>query len=125
LQAKALSHSIAAKLQFFLSIPGEILMPQYLVGFVAAASATLIVGCATVVVAPGADKIRLTVNAADVTTCKAVGNIKTPEVSPGLVNGFYAEKQFRNLAVGLGSDVALVTEGTVSIPVTGIGYRCF
>ena len=99
-------------------------MPRILAGFVAAASATLIAGCATVVVAPGADKVRLTGNAADVTTCKAVGNIKTPEVSPGLVNGFFAEKQFRNLAVGLGSDVALVTEGTVSVPVAGIGYRC-
>jgi hypothetical protein len=39
-------------------------------------------------------------------------------------SSFVAEKQFRNLAVGLGSDVALVTEGTVSVPVAGIGYRC-
>jgi len=82
--------------------------------------ATLIVGCTTVAVAPGADKMRLTGNAADVATCKAVGNIKTPEVSPGLMNSFFAEKQFRNLAVGLGSDVALVTEGTVSVPVAGM-----
>ena len=99
-------------------------MPSYLAGFVAAMLATLIAGCATVTAAPGADKIRLTGNAADVATCKAVGNIKTPQVSPGLVSGFVAEKQFRNLAVGLGSDVALVTEGTVSVPVAGIGYRC-
>ena len=99
-------------------------MPRYLAGFVAAASATLIVGCATVVVAPGADKVRLTSKAADVVACKAVGNIKTPEVSPGLVSIAYAETQFRNLAVGLGSDIALVTEGSVSVPVEGIGYRC-
>jgi hypothetical protein len=98
-------------------------MPRYHACFLAALSA-MIAGCATVTAAPGADKIRLTVNAADVATCKAVGNIKTPEVSPGLVSGFVAEKQFRNLAVGLGSDVALVTEGTVSIPLAGIAYRC-
>jgi hypothetical protein len=99
-------------------------MPGCLGGLVAAMSATLIVGCTIVVVAPGADKVRLTGKAADVTTCNAVGNIKTPEVSPGLVSIAYAEKQFRNLAVGLGSDVALVTEGSVSVPVAGIGYRC-
>jgi len=98
-------------------------MPRYLACLLAALP-SLIVGCATVTAAPGADKIRLTINAADVATCKAVGNIKTPEVSPGLVSGFVAEKQFRNLAVGLGSDVALVTEGTVSIPVAGIAYHC-
>jgi hypothetical protein len=84
----------------------------------------LIAGCANITVAPGADKIRLIGNPADVASCKAVGNIMTPEVSPGLVNSVVAEKQFRNLAVGLGSDVALVTKGTVNVPVTGIGYRC-
>jgi len=99
-------------------------MPRYLAGFAAVMLTTLIVGCTTITAAPGADNIRLTDNAADVAACKAVGNIKTPQVSPGLVNSFVAEKQFRNLAVGLGSDVALVTEGTVSVPVAGIGYRC-
>jgi hypothetical protein len=104
--------------------PREVSMPRYLVRIVTAVTATLIVGCTTVVVAPGADKVRLTGKATDVATCKAVGNIKTPEVSPGLVSIAYAETQFRNLAVGLGSDVALVTEGSVSVPVAGIGYRC-
>jgi hypothetical protein len=93
-------------------------------GLFATVSATLIVGCTTLTVAPGADKVRVTGNAADVTTCKPVGNIKVPEVSPGLVSPFVAQTQFRNLAVGLGSDVALVTQGSVSVPVTGIGYRC-
>lgn len=59
-------------------------MPRYHACFLAALSA-MIAGCATVTAAPGADKIRFTVNAADVATCKATGNIKTPEVSPGLV----------------------------------------
>ena len=100
-------------------------MSRFLAGLLAATTATLVVGCTTVVVAPGADKVRLTSKAADVAACKPVGNIKTPEASPGLVSIPYAETQFRNLAVGLGSDVALVTEGSVSIPVAGIGYRCF
>jgi hypothetical protein len=93
-------------------------------GFIAAMLAMLMVGCTTITVAPGADQVMLTANPADVATCKAAGNIKTPEVGRGLVSISAAEKQFRNLAVGLGSDVALVTEGTVSVPVTGIGYRC-
>ena len=84
----------------------------------------ILVGCGTVVVAPGADNIRLTVTASDVTACKPVGNIKTPANSDGLVSMSYAETQFRNLAVGLGSNVALVTQGSVSIPGAGIGYIC-
>ena len=99
-------------------------MLRYVAGLLAIVSATLIVGCTTITVAPGADKVRLTGNPADVTTCKPVGNIKVPEVSPGLVSPYAAQTQFRNLAVGLGSDVALVTQGSVSVPETGIGYRC-
>jgi hypothetical protein len=99
-------------------------MPRSLAGLLAIASGTLIVGCTTLAVAPGAEKVRLTSNAADVTTCKAVGNIKVPEISPGVVSPYVAQTQFRNLAVGLGSDVALVTQGSISVPVTGIGYRC-
>ena len=51
-------------------------MPLNFARLVAAMSATLMVGCTMLVVAPGADKVRLTVNTADVTTCKAVGNIR-------------------------------------------------
>jgi hypothetical protein len=100
-------------------------MPKCLAGLLSTVSATLIIGCTTLTVAPGADKVQVTGNAADVTTtCKAVGNIKVPEVSPGVVSPYVAQTQFRNLAVGLGSDVALVTQGSVSVPVAGIGYRC-
>jgi hypothetical protein len=99
-------------------------MPRCLASLLATLSATLIVGCTTLTAAPGANNVRVTSNAADVTTCKAVGNIKVPEVSPGVVSPFVAQTQFRNLAVGLGSDVALVTQGSVSVPITGIGYRC-
>jgi hypothetical protein len=99
-------------------------MRRCLAGSLAAVSMTLIVSCTSLTVAPGANKVRVTGDAADVTTCKAVGNIKVPEVSPGVVSPFVAQTQFRNLAVGLGSDVALVTQGSVGVPITGIGYRC-
>jgi len=47
-----------------------------------------------------------------------------PKNDQGLVDGASAQNQFRNQAVGLGSNVALVTEGFVSIPVAGVAYRC-
>ena len=79
---------------------------------------------ACVTLAPGADQIRLTNKASDVGSCKALGNIQVPKNAQGLVDGASAQNQFRNQAVGLGSNVALVTEGFISIPVAGIAYRC-
>ena len=52
--------------------------------------------------------------------CKALGNIQVPKNDKGLVDGAAAQNQFRNQAVGLGGNVALVTEGFVSIPVAGV-----
>jgi hypothetical protein len=74
--------------------------------------------------APAADQGRVTKNASDVSTCKALGNIQVPKNAQGLVDGASAHTQFRKQAVGLGSNVALGTEGFVSIPVAGIAYRC-
>jgi len=85
-------------------------------------AAILVSACATL--APGAAQVRLTGNAADVGACKALGNIQVPKSGQGLVDGASAQKQFRSQAVGLGSNVALVTEGFVSIPVGGIAYHC-
>ena len=82
------------------------------------ASAILVDACVTL--APGADQVRLTKTSADVSVCKALGNIQVPRD----VDGASAQKQFRNQAVGLGGNVALVTEGFVSIPVAGIAYHC-
>ena len=88
-------------------------------------TATILLGaCVTVTPAPGADQVRITRNTADVEKCKALGNIQVPKSDQGLVNGALAQTQFRNQAVGLGSNVALVTEGIVSIPVAGIAYHC-
>ena len=88
------------------------------------AAIILLDACVPVTLAPGADQIRLTNQASDVGSCKALGNIQVPKNSQGLVDGATAQNQFRNQAVGLGSNVALVTEGFLSIPVAGIAYRC-
>jgi len=88
------------------------------------AMSLLLSACATVTPAPGADEIRLTATASEVTPCKPVGNIETPRAPNGLVDIGLAKTQFRNLAVGLGSNAALVTEGSVNHPVAGIAYRC-
>jgi len=79
---------------------------------------------ACVTLAPGADQVRLTNKAADVGMCKALGNIQVPKNDNGLVDGGSAQNQFRNQVVGLGGNVALVTEGFLSIPIVGIAYHC-
>jgi hypothetical protein len=86
------------------------------------ALAILVGACVTL--APGADQVRLTNKPADVEVCKALGNIQVPKDNQGLVDGASAQNQFRNQAVGLGGNVALVTEGFVSTPVAGIAYHC-
>ena len=86
------------------------------------ASAILAGACVTL--APGADQVRLTNKPADVVACKALGNIQVPRDNGGLVDGATAQNQFRNQAVGLSANVALVTEGFVGIPVAGIAYHC-
>jgi hypothetical protein len=85
-------------------------------------SSVIVSGCVTP--APGADQIRLTNNPSDVAACKSVGNIQVSKNDQGLVDSVSAQAQFRNQAVGLGSNVALVTQGFLSIPVVGIAYHC-
>jgi len=68
--------------------------------------------------APGADKIRLTRNASEVSTCKAVGNIRVT------TSGSSARTEFRNVVVGFGGNIGLVTSGPAWAPVEGIAYRC-
>jgi uncharacterized cupredoxin-like copper-binding protein len=80
-------------------------------------------GCQTVTPAPGSDKVHVTRNPADVAACKPVGNIAVK------LNGDFgdmatAPTDFRNRAVGLGGNTALVTSGSVSMPVEGIAYHC-
>ena len=77
-------------------------------------------GCATVALAPGADKVRLTKSAADVATCKVVGNVKRPQDSSSLD----AEPIIRNQAVGLGGNTVFITQSDVSGPWQGVAYQC-
>jgi hypothetical protein len=77
-------------------------------------------GCATVALAPGADKVHLTQKATDVTTCKVVGNVKRPPDSSSLDS----EASIRNQVVGLGGNTALITQEDISGPQQGVAYQC-
>ena len=80
------------------------------------------VGLSSCVVAvapvPGADKVRLTRNASEVSTCSAVGNISVN------ASGSNARTEFRNKVVGFGGNIGVVTNGPTWAPVEGIAYRC-
>jgi hypothetical protein len=79
---------------------------------------------ACVALAPGADKIRVTKNAADVASCSAVGNINVPRDAQGQIDTANAGTQFRNQTVGLGGNTAFVTSSPWGVPAEGIAYRC-
>ena len=68
--------------------------------------------------APGADKVRLTRNASEVSACSAVGNVRVN------ASGSSARTEFRNMVVGFGGNIGLVTNGPTWAPVDGIAYRC-
>ena len=89
---------------------------------VASALATVLSACVSL--APGADKVRITNNAADVSRCAAVGNIKVPTDSDGDVDIANAAREFRNQTVGLGGNIGFVTYGFIGAPVRGVAYRC-
>jgi hypothetical protein len=82
----------------------------------------LTVGLISCVVAvapvPGAEKVRLTRNASEVSTCSAVGNIRIN------ASGSNARTEFRNGVVGFGGNIGLVTNGPAWAPVEGIAYHC-
>ena len=82
----------------------------------------LAVGLMSCVVAvapvPGAEKIRLTRNASEISTCSAVGNIRVN------ASGSNARTEFRNVVVGFGGNIGVVTNGPTWEPVEGIAYRC-
>jgi hypothetical protein len=90
---------------------------------VTAAIALWLTGC-VVTPAPGADKVRITKNAADVASCTAVGNIKAPSDSNGNVDLINAATEFRNQTIGLGGNTAFVTYGPLGAPEQGVAYRC-
>jgi hypothetical protein len=82
----------------------------------------LAVGLTSCVVAvapvPGSEKVRLTRNASEVSTCSAVGNIRVN------ASGSSAPTEFRNMVVGFGGNIGFITNGPTWAPVEGIAYRC-
>jgi len=82
----------------------------------------LAVGLVSCVVAvapvPGAENVRLTRNASEVSTCSAVGKIRVN------ASGSSARTEFRNMVVGFGGNIGFVTNGPTWTPVEGIAYRC-
>jgi hypothetical protein len=83
---------------------------------------TCVTACVTP--APGADKVRITKAASDVSSCTAVGNLKVPRNAGGNVDIANAETEFRNQTVGLGGNTAFETSAALGVPVEGIAYRC-
>jgi hypothetical protein len=75
-------------------------------------------GCVTVALAPGAEKVKITKNASDVASCKAVGNVKSPMVGYDGINA-----TLQNQALGLGGNTVFVT-GPAAESVAGVAYSC-
>ena len=86
-----------------------------------AAALSLLAGCMTPVLVPGAAEVKIVRSAADVAACTAVGNFRQP---PGEFD------DPRNVIVGLGGNTLFVTEQTVGIGagprtiVSGVAYHC-
>jgi hypothetical protein len=74
-------------------------------------------GCATLVLAPGAEQIKVTQLATDVEGCRAVGNVTSKAGVPDL------DTEIRNKTLGFGGNVLFVTSkfGPAS---EGVAYRC-
>ena len=88
-------------------------MRQLGYGCIALVLSAALSGCVTL--APGADKVKLTSNAADVKGCVAVGSVKADAQNDPLD----VDNTLRNQAVGLNADVVFRT-GLGA----GVGYRC-
>jgi hypothetical protein len=84
---------------------------------VLAAAVLVNCSCETVALAPGADKVKLTHDAADVAGCKAVGNVY---VKPSL-DWQFVEFQLRNRTVGLDGNALFYTR---TGDYEGVAYRC-
>jgi len=75
-------------------------------------------GYVTVALAPGAEKVKMTNDAGDVASCKAVGNVKAQTMGPEATNATPQNQTF-----GLGGNTIFVT-GTNAGSVTGVAYSC-
>lgn len=96
-------------------------MQRLLGGVIIVCCCIALASCATMVPAPGASRVRLTRNPADVAGCTPVGNINLPPSQQGM----YAAFNFRNRVVGYGGNAGLITVSVLaSEPIDGIAYRC-
>ena len=89
-------------------------------GLIACSFIIAAMGCVTVVMAPGADQVRLTSDAASVSGCTPVGNI-APLLNEQTVS--MARAVFRNRVVGLGGNAGFITKRILNAPIEGIAYR--
>jgi hypothetical protein len=85
-------------------------------------ASALVQACVTTTLAPGAEKVRLTENAADVSNCSAVGNIAPAQDAKG--DTFSTPTDFKNQAIGLGGNTVLVTKQYMGALLNGVIYRC-
>ena len=79
---------------------------------------------ACVTAAPGADKVRMTKNASNVSGCTAVGNVDPLGAPEGPSQIADSSTVLRNKAVGLGGNVIFITSATLGVPDQGVAYRC-
>ena len=72
--------------------------------------------CQTVVLAPGAEQVKITSNPSDVAGCQAVGNVTAGPNQPDWGN------ELSNRTFGLGGNVLFLTNKFVGNE--GVAYRC-
>jgi hypothetical protein len=85
--------------------------------FALATVVVMISSCnATMALAPGADRVKLTHNATDVAGCKAVGNVSWV---PDRDDPRFFETLLRNRTVGLDGNTVFLTTS-----IEGVAYRC-
>jgi hypothetical protein len=91
---------------------------QWIVGAMAVvAIGGVVSGCTTLVLAPGAEQIKVTQLAEDVAGCRAVGNVIS-EAGP-----LDLDMELRNKTLGFGGNVLFVTR-KLGPANEGVAYRC-
>jgi hypothetical protein len=79
---------------------------------------------ACVTPAPGAEKVRITKDASDVSGCAAVGSVNTLSGPQGPSQIADSSTELRNQALAFGGNVVFVTSSTLNVPNEGVAYRC-
>jgi hypothetical protein len=88
---------------------------------IASLSSAILAACVSVTLVPGADKVRVTNNAQDVTACTAVGNVRVPRDSQGNPAVANPTDDMRNQTIGLGGNTVFITSAILG---EGVAYRC-